>query len=139
MTTLKDFMSSDVQVITPDATIQVAAEKMRRDDFGLLPVGENDRLIGTISDRDIVLRAVAAGKPLSCPVRDVMSEGVIWAYEDDTITNGSLLMRENQVRRLPIVNRDKRLVGIVSLGDLAVEEPNTAAVGEALAEISLTT
>ena len=114
MQKLTDIMSRDVTVISPDASIHQAAQKMRSGDFGLLPVGENDRLIGAISDRDIVIRAVADNKAPSTKVREVMSEGVFWAYEDESVEEAARLMSERQVRRLPVVNRDKRLVGIVS-------------------------
>ena len=136
MQKLTDIMSRDVTVISPDASIHQAAQKMRAGDFGLLPVGENDRLIGAISDRDIVIRAVADNKAPSTKVRDVMSEGVFWAYEDESVEEAARLMSERQVRRLPVVNRDKRLVGIVSLGDFAVEAADMEPVTEALAEVS---
>ena len=136
MQKLADIMSRDVTVISPDASIHQAAQKMRSGDFGLLPVGENDRLIGAISDRDIVIRAVADNKAPSTKVRDVMSEGVFWAYDDESVEQAARLMSERQVRRLPVVNRDKRLVGIVSLGDFAVEASDMEPVTEALAEVS---
>ena len=136
MQKLADIMSRDVTVINPEATIHQAAQKMRTGDFGLLPVGENDRLIGAISDRDIVIRAVADNKGPATRVRDVMSEGVFWAYDDEPVEEAARLMSERQVRRLPVVNRDKRLVGIVSLGDFAVEAADMEPVAEALEEIS---
>ena len=121
MQQLKDLMSRDVKVISPDMTIGEAAKKMRDGDFGMLPVGEDDRMIGTISDRDIVIRAVAEGKNVATTVREVMSDGIAWVYEDDSVEQAAAIMSERQVRRLPVVNRDKRLVGIVALGDFAVE------------------
>ena len=136
MQKLADIMSRDVTVIGPNTTIQDAAQKMRSGDFGLIPVGENDRLIGAISDRDIAIRAVADNKGPSTKVRDVMSEGVFWAYDDDSVEEAAQIMSERQVRRLPVVNRDKRLVGIVSLGDFAVESTDIQPVAEALAEVS---
>jgi len=136
MQTLKDLMTQNVQVIGPDDTIKAAALQMLNGDFGLLPVEENDRMIGTISDRDIAIRAVAQGKEGSTKVRDVMSERVIWAYEDDSVQKGAKLMSEHQIRRLPIVNAEKRLVGIVALGDLAVESADVKTAGETLSEIS---
>ncbi|MCM2253884.1 MAG: CBS domain-containing protein [Ramlibacter sp.] len=136
MHTIKDVMSRDVQVISPDATIAEAAQCMRDGDFGMMPVGENDRMIGTISDRDIAIRAVAQGQGGDAKVRDVMSDGVCWAYEDDPVERAAQLMSEKQIRRLPIVNRDKRLVGILALGDLAVKETEKGSVAEALSEIS---
>ncbi len=136
MQTIKNVMSRDVQVIGPDSSIREAAQQMLNGDFGMLPVGEGDRMIGAISDRDIVIRAVAEGKDGSTKVRDVMSDGVIWAFEDDSVAEAAARMSEHQIRRLPIVNTEKRLVGIVALGDFAVEVSDVAVAGEALAEIS---
>lgn len=136
MQQLKDLMSRDVKVISPDMTIGDAAKKMRDGDFGMMPVGEEDRMIGTISDRDIAIRAVAEGKGGGTKVRDVMSEGVVWVYEDDSVEEVVTIMSKHQVRRLPVVNRDKRLVGIVALGDFAVESSEIQPAAQALAEIS---
>ena len=82
MQKVKDVMSRDVCVISPDETIKEAAQQMRNGNFGMMPVGENDRMIGAISDRDIAIRAIAEGKDPSTKVRDVMSKGIVWAYED---------------------------------------------------------
>ena len=101
MQRLKDLMSRDVKVVSPDVSIAEAAKQMRDGDFGMLPVGENDRMIGTISDRDITIRAVADGKDSATKVRDVMSDGVAWAYEDDSVEQAARIMSERQVRRLP--------------------------------------
>ena len=133
---LKDMMSRDVKVISPDMSIGDAAKQMRDGNFGMLPVGENDRMIGAISDRDIAIRAVAEGKGADAKVRDVMSEGIAWAYEDDSVEQAVAIMSKRQVRRLPVVNRDKRLVGIVALGDFAVESSEIRPAAEALSEIS---
>ena len=102
----------------------------------MLPVGENDRMIGTISDRDIAIRAVAEGKDSATKVRDVMSEGIAWAFEDDSVEKAAKIMSKCQVRRFPVVNRDKRLVGIVALGDFAVESSEIRPAAQALSEIS---
>ncbi len=136
MQKLKDLMSRDVKVISPDMSIREAAREMRDGDFGMLPVGENDRMIGTISDRDIAIRAVAEGKDTGTKVRDVMSEGIAWAFEDDSVEEAAKIMSKRQVRRLPVVDRDKRLVGIVALGDFAVESSEIRPAAEALSEIS---
>ncbi|MBI5861317.1 MAG: CBS domain-containing protein [Rhodocyclales bacterium] len=136
MQKLKDLMSRDVQIISPDKTIKEAAQQMRKGNFGMMPVGENDRMIGTISDRDIAIRAVAEGKDPSTKVREVMSEGIVWAYEEDSVDDAAKLMGDRQIRRLPIVNADKRLVGIVALGDFAAESADIEIAGEALSEIS---
>ena len=136
MQQLKDLMSRDVKVVGPDVTIADAAKMMRDGDFGMLPVSDDDRMIGTISDRDIAIRAVAEGKGADTKVRDVMSEGIAWAYEDDSVEKATKLMSERQVRRLPVVDRDKRLIGIVALGDFAVERSQIQPAAQALSEIS---
>ncbi len=136
MQQIKDVMSQDVKVLNPEATIKDAARQMRDGDFGLMPVGENDRLVGTLSDRDIVIRGVADGMDANTKVRQLMSTQVLWAYEDDSVDKAHQIMSVNQIRRLPIVNTEKRLVGILALGDLAVDGADTKAAGEALSEIS---
>ena len=136
MEKVKDVMSQDVKVISPEATIKEAAQKMRDGDFGMLPVGEDDRMIGAISDRDIAIRAVAEGNDPTTKVRDTMSGGIVWVYEDDSVDEAARIMSENQIRRLPVVSRDKRLVGIVSLGDFAVQSSDIEVAAEALTEIS---
>jgi CBS domain-containing protein len=131
---VQECMTKNVELTDPNATIRAAAEKMRDGDFGMLPIGENDRLVGTITDRDITIRAVAEGlDPESAKVRDVMSSRVLYCFEDQDAKDVARNMGMNQVRRLPVLNREKRLVGIVSLGDLTVA-PDT--VGEALKDIS---
>jgi CBS domain-containing protein len=136
MHTLRDVMSREVKIISPDATIREAAKAMLEGDFGMMPVGENDRMIGAISDRDIAIRAVAEGKDSNAKVREVMSEGITWAYEDELVEDAARIMSVHQIRRLPVVNSDKRLVGIVALGDFAVESSELEPAAEALAEIS---
>jgi CBS domain-containing protein len=136
MEKLEDIMSLDVQVISPDATVRQAAQKMREGDFGMMPVAENDRMIGAISDRDIAIRVIAEGRGPDTQVRDVMSEGIAWAYQDESVDHAAEIMSELQVRRLAVVNRRKRLVGIVALGDFAVESADLEPAAEALAEIS---
>jgi CBS domain-containing protein len=128
-------MTRDVKIASPEDTLQHAAKLMEKNDFGLLPVGENDRLVGMLSDRDITVRAVARGlAPDRCKVRDVMSRDVKYVYDDESIEDAARNMSDLQVRRLPVLNRSKRLVGIVSLGDLALTEPEPA--GDALTSIS---
>ena len=136
MQQIKELMSRDVKVIGPDMTIGDAAKTMRDGGFGMMPVGEDDRMIGTISDRDIAIRAVAEGKDAGTKVRDVMSKGIAWAYEDDSVEQAATVMSKHQVRRLPVVNRAKRLVGILALGDFAVESTEIQPAAKALAEIS---
>jgi CBS domain-containing protein len=117
---VRECMSRDVKVASPRQTIAEAAGMMSECDAGVLPVGENDRLVGMITDRDIVIRAVARNLGPTTPVRDAMStDQVLYCYDDDDVADVAENLAEQQVRRLPVLNRDKRLVGIVSLGDIA--------------------
>jgi CBS domain-containing protein len=136
MKQIKEIMSRDVQVISPDMTVAEAARRMRDGNFGMLPVGENDKLVGAITDRDIAVRCVAQGLEGDALVRDVMSDGIRWAYEDESVEHASDVMGQHQIRRLPIVNRDKRLVGIVALADIATCEPALEPAAKALECIS---
>jgi CBS domain-containing protein len=120
---VSEAMTREVRVATPGQSIRDVAKMMAELDAGAMPVGENDRLIGMITDRDIAVRAVAQGKGPDTPVRDVMStEQVLYCYDDEDLDHVAKNMGDEQVRRLPVVNREKRLVGIVSLGDLATRE-----------------
>jgi CBS domain-containing protein len=130
-----EIMTRDVRVARPDQSIQEAARMMADVDAGIMPVGEGDRLVGMITDRDIAVRAVAEGKGPQTQVREVMSPEVKYCFEDEDTDAVARNMAEIQVRRLPVVNRDKRLVGIISLGDLAVTEGAHPA-GEAVSGIS---
>jgi CBS domain-containing protein len=115
-----DIMTRDPELIDPNSSVRDAARRMRDEDFGALPVGENDRLTGMVTDRDITVRAVAEGRdPATTTVRDVMSEKVFYCFEDDDVEDAARCMADNQVRRLPILNRDKRLTGIIALADIA--------------------
>jgi CBS domain-containing protein len=132
---ISEIMTRDVQVVAPEDTLQTAAQMMAVYDFGMVPVGENDRLVGMLTDRDITTRAVARGlNPTDCKVSEVMSPEVSYVYDYETVEDAARSMSELQVRRLPVLDRSKRLVGIVSLGDLAVREPEPA--GDALSSIS---
>jgi CBS domain-containing protein len=137
MMMIREVMTKDVRLVDPSTTLKHAAQLMRDGDFGLLPIGENDRLVGTVTDRDITVRCVAAGKdPGSTTVREAMSEGVVYCFEDQEVDEVAALMGDRQVRRLPVLSREKRMVGIVSLGDLAVDDTADDEAGEALSEIS---
>jgi CBS domain-containing protein len=131
---VRDIMTSDVVVASPEDRLQHAADLMARHDFGLLPVGENDRLIGMLSDRDITVRAVAKGLSPDSKVRDVMTSDVKYVYDDESTDDVARNMETLQVRRMPVLDRNKRLVGIVSLGDLSQHDPEDAS--EALQGIS---
>jgi CBS domain-containing protein len=128
-------MTRDVCVASPNDSICEVACTMARIDAGAIPVGENDRLVGMITDRDIAVRAVAAGKGPDTPVRDVMTREVKYCFEDEELDHVAKNMGELRVRRLPVLDRDKRLVGIVSLGDLALTEGEEAA-SEAVTGVS---
>ena len=130
-----DCMSRDVRIANPDETIQHAARTMAAIDAGVLPVGENDRLVGMITDRDIAVRAVAEGKGPEVKVRDIMSAEVKYCFESQDIDDVLKNMGEIQVRRLPVLDEDKRLVGILSLTD-ATAGGGTRHVGEALQGIA---
>ncbi len=120
---VNEAMTRDVRIATPGQSIRDVAKIMAEIDAGAMPVGENDRLIGMITDRDIAIRAIAQGKGPDTPVREVMStERVLYCYDDEDLDHVAKNMGEEQVRRLPVLNREKRLVGIVSLGDLANRE-----------------
>jgi CBS domain-containing protein len=117
---VSETMTRQVDVIDPNSAVVDAACRMRDDNVGALPVGENDRLIGMITDRDIVIRVVAENRlGGGATVRDAMSRHVYYCFEDDDLEQAARLMAEHQVRRLPVLNRNKRLVGIVALADLA--------------------
>jgi CBS domain-containing protein len=128
-------MSTDVRICAPEDTIQEAARTMKDVDTGAIPVGENDRLVGMITDRDIAIRAVAAGRGPDTKVREAMSSDICYCFEDEDVTDVALQMADLQVRRLPVLNRDKRLVGIISLGDIAVTSDGDTS-GAALSGVS---
>ena len=131
---VREAMTKDVQVVSPKQTIREAAKTMLEIDAGVLPVGENDRLVGMITDRDIAVRGVAMGKGPDAIVGDVMTADVKFCFDDQEVEEVTQNMGEIQVRRLPVVNREKRLVGILSLGDVA--QTGNQDTDETLSEIS---
>jgi CBS domain-containing protein len=134
---VSEVMTKAPECIAPNATVQEAAGRMKSLDVGSLPVCDDDRLIGVITDRDIALRSVAEGHdPRTDPVRDTMTPGITYCFEDQDASEAAKLMSEKQIRRLPVLDRNKRLVGIVSLGDLAVEARDDKMTGDALKHIS---
>ena len=132
---VSDAMSRDVRIANPNQRISEAAKTMTEIDAGVLPVGEDDRLVGMITDRDIAVRAVAEGLGPDTPVSQVMTADVKYCFEDGDVEEVAENMGDIQVRRLPVVNREKRLVGIVSLGDIACAQ-DSPAIGRALSGIS---
>jgi len=134
---LREIMTRSVEVVSGDASLQEAASKMKSLDVGLIPVCDGDRLQGILTDRDITIRATANGRdPTKTKVADVMSTDIAYCLEDQEVEEAVSLMEARQIRRLPILNMDKRLVGIVSLGDIAVHGVDREMAGEALQEVS---
>ena len=132
---IRDVMTPDVRTVAPATTIREAAQIMAETDVGVLPVAESDRLVGMLTDRDIAVRAVAAGRDAETPVREAMSPEIKYCFEDDDVDEVCENLADQQLRRLPVVDRDKNLVGIVSLGDLA-KRGDSEAAGEALEGIT---
>lgn len=131
-----EIMSAHARCVGPENTLVEAAGLMRELDVGSLPVCEDDRLTGIVTDRDLALRGIADGKdPNTTPVRDVMSESVVWVFADQDVEEVVRLMENRQIRRVPVLNRQKRLVGIVALGDIAISS-NPAFSGMALRDVS---
>lgn len=135
---LKEIMTRHVECINPDDTLTRAAEMMRDLNVGCLPVcGGDDRLAGMITDRDITIRGTAEGRdPESSRVEDIMTPEITYCFENDSVDDAARIMEEKQIRRLAVLNRDKRLVGIVSLGDIAVKTGDRRLSAEALEQIS---
>ncbi|UEM22737.1 CBS domain-containing protein [Skermanella mucosa] len=134
---IRDIMTTEVELVHPDTLLRDAAQKMRDVDTGFLPVGEDDRLVGTLTDRDITVRAVAEGHdPKVTRVREAMSDKLVYCMEDQDSSEAAELMAENDIRRLPVLNSDKRLVGVVSLGDLAARTNDDDVVGQTVQDIS---
>lgn len=131
---VQDAMSRDVRTVSPETSIKEAARIMADADVGALPVAAGDRLAGMVTDRDIAIRGVAVGKSPDCTVGEVMTHDVLYCHEDEDLGHISQNMAENQVRRLPVVDVDKRLVGIISLADIA--DARSAEAGEALEGIT---
>lgn len=130
-----DLMTPDPQTIGPDESLRRAAELMDELDVGVLPVCDGERLVGIVTDRDITVRATAAGlSPDSGKVGDVMTADLSWCFEDEDSSIAERLMRRTQIRRLPVLNVHRRLVGVISLGDLAAK--GAGDVGDTLDVIS---
>jgi len=133
---LREIITSNVEVIHPDDTLQTAAEKMRDRDIGFLPVCDGDRLIGVLTDRDLITRAFAEGMESKAMLgRDLVTSPAIYCFDDHSVDEAAKLMHDNQIRRLVILSRDKRMVGVVSLGDLAISADDKLS-GELLQSVS---
>ncbi len=132
-----DAMTPDVELTAPDATLQEAAMRMRNAGVGILPVGENDRLVGVITDRDITVRSTARGlDPRSTRVRDAMTPQVLYCYYDQPVSEAARMMEQKAVRRLIVLDRGKRMVGIISLDDVAKLPGEERRVGEVLERVA---
>jgi CBS domain-containing protein len=135
---VKDIMTRDVQVLPPDATVAAAGQEMKRLDCGMLPVCQGGRILGIITDRDIAVRAAASGlDPNVTTVSAIMShETLVYCYEDEEVEDVARAMSDHQVRRVPVLDQRKQLVGVVSLGDLATITRNAQLAGEVLDSVS---
>ena len=134
---LREMMTANIEEIAADATLMQAAEKMKRLNIGAIPVRENDRLVGMITDRDIAVRAVAEGRdPKEVPVSEAMSRDICFCYEDETVESAAKVMEEKQIRRLAVFDRSERAIGMVSLGDLAVRNHDNQLSGQVLERVS---
>lgn len=134
---VREVMSDNVEIIDPEISLREAARKMRNLDCGALPIGENDKLIGMITDRDITVRAVAEGKdPDSTHVRNAMTDKIKYIFEDQKVEDAGSLMEDEQIRRLVVLNKDKRAVGICSLGDIATHNSGHKLSGDILESVS---
>ncbi|HLI13226.1 MAG TPA: CBS domain-containing protein [Alphaproteobacteria bacterium] len=124
MKLIRDTMTPHAEWISPEIPLTEVAIKMRDHNIGCLPVGENDRLIGMITDRDLACRAVSAGAdPKTTKAREVMTKGITWCFEDESVEDALMRMEEKQIHHMPVLNRQKRIVGILSLSDLALRAP----------------
>jgi CBS domain-containing protein len=134
---IKEISTPEPQCISPNASLTEAAKKMRILDIGMLPVCENDRLIGTVTDRDITVRAVAEGlDPKTVKVRQMMTQEVVYCFENRTVEEAAQLMEEKKIRRLPVLDAQRHLVGIVSIGDLAARAHEQKLAGQVLERVA---
>lgn len=130
-------MTDDVEVVSPRTSVYEAARMMRLLDVGALPVCDGERIVGMLTDRDLTLRSIAEGRdPRTTPVKETMTSQIVWCFDDQDVEEAEALMQEQQIRRLPVLDHDKRLVGIISLGDLATRA-HDAGVVSTLEEVSM--
>jgi CBS domain-containing protein len=129
-------LTKNPEVISPEATICEAARMMRQFDIGMLPVCDGQRLVGSVTDRDLVIRAVADGAdPFKTKVREVMTPKIFYCFEEDDLETAAKIMEDQQIRRLPVLNKGKRLVGIISVGDLAIRSRDEELVEEVMEHV----
>jgi CBS domain-containing protein len=133
---VKEMMHKGVEWVSPDTSITAIAEMMQEGDIGAIPVGENDRLVGMVTDRDLAVRGLVKGTDISkLTAKDVMTKGVTWCRDSDSVTEAARLMETKHIRRLPVIDENKRMVGMLSLGDLSHAASQRTAV-EALKSVS---
>jgi len=133
---VKDVMHEGVEWVEPNTSISNLAVMMKKEDIGAVPIGENDKLIGMVTDRDITVRAVANGDDMSkLTARDVMTSGIIYCRDNEELADALCIMENKRVRRLPVINEDKRMVGILSIGDIA-DAASHELSGEVIAAVS---
>lgn len=133
----KDIMSKKPEFLPPTATLKQAADQMRTHDYGFIPVGENDRLVGAVTDRDITIKAVAEGwDPNKTTLGKVMTKGIHYCYETDSLEDVALQMEQLQIRRLVVLSKNKRMTGIISLGDIATKSHNPTLCSEVTDAVS---
>jgi len=134
---VKDIMTRDVEIARRDTLLTDAAERMRSHDIGMLPVWDGDQLVGVVTDRDITVRATANKlHPELVRCQDVMTPNVVFCFEDQEVAEAGAIMQDHKIRRLPVVNRQRRLVGIISIGDIALGTGDTKLVGVSIQEVS---
>lgn len=134
---VKDVMTADFQIIAQDATVEDAARMMRELDVGMIPVGDRKHLIGTITDRDIAVRAVAEGRdPALTSVKHIMSADIVYCYDDDDVGGAARAMEARRIRRLVVVNRQNEPVGIVALADIVTSPGGRDVAGDVLEQVS---
>jgi CBS domain-containing protein len=137
MQRVKDIMTPQAEVVSPDATVEDAAATMKALDIGVLPVCDEEGLVGILTDRDLVVRVLAEKRdPKAVRVGEAMTPNIVYCFEDDEISRAAQLLADHQIRRLPVLSRDRNLVGIVSLGDLAVHDETGRMSGDVLEDIS---
>ena len=132
---VKSSMHKGVEWVPPDTPVKILANIMREQDIGAIPIGENDRVIGMVTDRDVTVRALANGTDVSAlTAKDIMTNGIVWCRDGDDVSHAANIMQSKQIRRLPVIDKNKRMVGILSLGDLshAATDRTAAAVTKAV-------
>ena len=134
---VKEIMTRDVETVRRDTLLTDAAERMRTHDIGILPVWDGEQLQGIVTDRDIAVRAIVKNQqPELLRCQDVMTQNVVFCFEDQEVTEAGRIMQDHKIRRLPVINRQRHLVGIISIGDIALGTGDTKLAGVSVQEVS---